>query len=99
LAQHGIVRYGMSYVPMDETWFARFADLSGRAFLVYHVTNTRDKIGGWMSKWPSISGIICAGPAVQSAYRIVIWAEPSINILEGIWESVCTRAFAGGSVK
>lgn len=41
----GIVRYGMAYVPMDETLARAVVDLSGRAFFVYHVTNTRSRIG------------------------------------------------------
>ena len=41
----GIVRYGAAYVPMDETLARAVVDLSGRYFLVYNVTNTRDKVG------------------------------------------------------
>jgi imidazoleglycerol-phosphate dehydratase len=41
----GIVRYGVSYVPMDETLARAVVDLSGRSYLVYHVHNTRDKVG------------------------------------------------------
>ena len=43
--KQGIVRYGAAYVPMDETLARAVVDLSGRYFLVYHVANTRDKIG------------------------------------------------------
>lgn len=41
----GIVRYGSAYVPMDETLARAVVDLSGRYFLIYNVTNTRDKVG------------------------------------------------------
>lgn len=41
----GIVRYGVAYVPMDETLARAVVDLSGRFYLVYQVHNTRDKIG------------------------------------------------------
>lgn len=41
----GIVRYGSAYVPMDETLARTVVDLSGRYFLVYKVTNTRNKVG------------------------------------------------------
>ncbi len=43
--KRGIVRYGAAYVPMDETLARAVVDLSGRAYLVHRVTNTRDKIG------------------------------------------------------
>lgn len=41
----GIVRYGVAYVPMDETLARAVVDLSGRAFFVYHVVNIRPRIG------------------------------------------------------
>jgi imidazoleglycerol-phosphate dehydratase len=41
----GIVRYGVAYVPMDETLARAVVDLSGRSYLVYKVQNTRDKVG------------------------------------------------------
>jgi len=41
----GIVRFGIAYVPMDETLARAVVDLSGRAFTVYHVQAVRDRIG------------------------------------------------------
>ena len=41
----GIVRFGAAYVPMDETLARAVVDLSGRAFVVYRVANTRERIG------------------------------------------------------
>ncbi|HKQ07294.1 MAG TPA: imidazoleglycerol-phosphate dehydratase HisB [Blastocatellia bacterium] len=41
----GIERYGVAYVPMDEALARAVVDLSGRAFFVYRVTNTRQRIG------------------------------------------------------
>jgi imidazoleglycerol-phosphate dehydratase len=43
--KEGIVRYGVAYVPMDETLARAVVDLSGRSYLVYHVHNTRDRVG------------------------------------------------------
>jgi imidazoleglycerol-phosphate dehydratase len=43
--KRGIVRFGISYVPMDETLARAVVDLSGRAYLVYRVANTRDRVG------------------------------------------------------
>ncbi len=43
--KQGIVRYGHSYVPMDETLARAVVDLSGRYFLVYNVENTRPQVG------------------------------------------------------
>jgi imidazoleglycerol-phosphate dehydratase len=41
----GIVRYGVAYVPMDETLARAVVDLSGRSYLIYKVQNTRDRVG------------------------------------------------------
>jgi imidazoleglycerol-phosphate dehydratase len=43
--KRGIARYGAAYVPMDETLARAVVDLSGRAYCVQRVTNTREKIG------------------------------------------------------
>lgn len=41
----GIARYGMSYVPMDESLARCVVDLSGRAVLVFHAEFNRKKVG------------------------------------------------------
>jgi imidazoleglycerol-phosphate dehydratase len=41
----GIERYGVAYVPMDEALVRTVVDLSGRAFYVYRVANSRQRIG------------------------------------------------------
>ena len=41
----GIMRFGASYVPMDETLVRAVVDLSGRAFIVYRVANVRHQVG------------------------------------------------------
>jgi imidazoleglycerol-phosphate dehydratase len=41
----GIARYGIAYLPMDETLTRVALDVSGRPFLVWNVAFTRSKIG------------------------------------------------------
>lgn len=41
----GIRRYGQATIPMDETLAAVAADISGRPYLVYHVSLPKVKIG------------------------------------------------------
>ena len=43
--KQGIRRYGQATVPMDETLASVAVDLSGRPFIVYHVTLPKVKIG------------------------------------------------------
>jgi len=44
--KEGISRYGMSYVPMDETLARAVVDLSGRAYLVCKARFRQDQMGG-----------------------------------------------------
>lgn len=46
----GITRFGSAYVPMDETLARAVVDLSGRAYLVYRVENTRERIGAFSTE-------------------------------------------------
>lgn len=41
----GISRYGNCYLPMDEALVHSCLDISGRAFLVFHVSLPRDRVG------------------------------------------------------
>ncbi|WP_088006258.1 imidazoleglycerol-phosphate dehydratase HisB [Indiicoccus explosivorum] len=41
----GIRRYGVSYVPMDETLTRTVVDISGRPFFVYDAVISREKVG------------------------------------------------------
>jgi imidazoleglycerol-phosphate dehydratase len=43
----GIVRYGHSYVPLDEALSRVVVDFSGRPGLQYHVPYTRAQVGGF----------------------------------------------------
>jgi imidazoleglycerol-phosphate dehydratase len=41
----GITRYGMAYIPMDETLTRVVVDLSNRPYVVWNVEFKRDKVG------------------------------------------------------
>lgn len=43
--KRGIRRYGQALVPMDEALVEAAIDISGRPFLVWNATFTRDKVG------------------------------------------------------
>jgi len=45
--KHGVVRYGSSYLPMDEALLHAAVDLSGRAYLVFNVPVARAKVAGF----------------------------------------------------
>jgi len=43
--KQGITRYGIAYLPMDETLTRVAIDVSGRPYLIWNVAFTRSKIG------------------------------------------------------
>jgi imidazoleglycerol-phosphate dehydratase len=45
--KRGIVRYGASYLPMDEALIHAAVDISGRPFLVFNVPLQRTRIGSF----------------------------------------------------
>jgi imidazoleglycerol-phosphate dehydratase len=45
--KRGIVRYGSSYLPMDEALLHAAVDISGRPFLVFNVPLARARIAGF----------------------------------------------------
>jgi len=85
--KHGIVRYGVSYVPMDETLVRAVCDLSGRAFLVYHVTNTRDKIGNFDVEMAEHFWHSFAQAAQCNLHIELLYGRNQHHILEGIWKA------------
>ncbi len=71
--KRGIVRYGVSYVPMDETLARAVVDLSGRAYFVYRVENTRDRIGELDTElvehfWRSFAGEVRCNLHIELLY-------------------------------
>lgn len=83
----GIVRYGMSYVPMDETLARAVIDLSGRAFFVYRVQNTRERIGDLSVElvehfWRSFAGELKCNLHIE-----VLYGANQHHIIEAVFKS------------
>jgi imidazoleglycerol-phosphate dehydratase len=91
--KRGIVRYGVSYVPMDETLVRAVCDLSGRAYLVYHVTNTRDKIGNFDVEMAEHFWHSFAEAARCNLHIELLYGRNQHHILEGIWKA-CSKALS-----
>lgn len=83
----GIERYGVAYVPMDETLVRTVVDLSGRAYLVYNATPIRPIIGTFAVElaehfWHSFSDSIRANIHIE-----LIYGRNQHHILEAIFKS------------
>lgn len=83
----GIERYGVAYVPMDETLVRSVVDLSGRAFLVYKAEPVRPTIGTFAVElsehfWHSFSDSIRATIHIE-----LLYGRNQHHILEAIFKS------------
>lgn len=84
----GIVRYGAAYVPMDETLARTVVDLSGRAFFVYRVQNTRERIGDLSVElvehfWRSFAGEVKCNLHIE-----ILYGANQHHIIEAVFKSV-----------
>lgn len=83
----GIVRYGSAYVPMDETLARAVVDLSGRYFLIYKVTNTRDKVGSFSVELAEHFWHSFAEHCRCNLHIEVLYGHNQHHILEAVFKS------------
>lgn len=86
--KQGIVRYGMSYVPMDETLARAVIDLSGRYYLIYNVTNTRDTVGTFSVELAEHFWHSFAEHCKCNLHIELLYGRNQHHILEAIFKSV-----------
>ena len=83
----GIVRFGAAFVPMDETLARTVVDLSGRAFTVYRVPKSRDRIGELDVElvehfWRSFAGEVRCNLHIE-----LLYGANQHHILEAVFKS------------
>ena len=94
--KQGIVRFGASYVPMDETLARSVVDLSGRAFIVYRVQNTRERISDLAVEmvehfWRSFAGEVKCNLHIE-----VFYGANQHHMIEAVFKSAA-RSLAEAS--
>lgn len=94
--KRGIVRFGAAYVPMDETLARSVVDLSGRAYLVYHVKNTRSKIGSFATELAEHFWHSFAEHCQCNLHVEVFYGRNQHHILEAVFKATA-RALAQAS--
>ena len=92
--KHGIVRFGAAYVPMHETLVRSVVDLSGRAYLVYHVPAVRPRIGELEVElvehfWRSFSG-----EAHCNLHIELLYGSNQHHIIEAVFKSAAKACSA-----
>ena len=83
----GIVRFGAAYVPMDETLARTVVDLSGRAFTIYRVPKSRDRIGELDVElvehfWRSFAGEVRCNLHIE-----LLYGANQHHVLEAVFKS------------
>lgn len=94
----GIVRFGAAYVPMDETLARTVVDLSGRAFTVYRVPKSRDRIGELDVElvehfWRSFAGEVRCNLHIE-----LLYGANQHHILEAVFKSAARALSAATRV-
>jgi len=89
----GISRFGSAYVPMDETLARAVVDLSGRAFLVYQVRNTRQRIGTFATELAEHFWHSFAEHCKCNLHIEVFYGRNQHHIIEAVFKSTA-RALA-----
>jgi imidazoleglycerol-phosphate dehydratase len=92
----GIERFGTAYVPMDETLARAVVDLSGRAFVVYKVSNPRSWIGELDVELVEHFWRSFAGEARCNLHVEVFYGANQHHILEAVFKSV-SRALSAAT--
>lgn len=94
----GIVRYGMALVPMDETLARAVVDLSGRSFLVYRVTNTREKVGTFSVEMAEHFWHSFAEHCKCNLHLEVLYGKNQHHLIEGVFKAA-TRALSQAAAR
>ena len=92
-SKQGIVRYGHSYVPMDETLARAVVDLSGRYFLVYNVENTRQQVGTFSVELAEHFWHSFAEHCKCNLHIEVLYGKNQHHIIESVFKAA-TRALS-----
>jgi imidazoleglycerol-phosphate dehydratase len=92
----GIERYGVSYVPMDETLVRSVVDLSGRPFLIYRAEVVRPTIGSFAVElaehfWHSFTDAVRANIHIE-----LLYGRNQHHILEATFKATA-RALAAAT--
>ncbi|AHM56707.1 imidazoleglycerol-phosphate dehydratase HisB [Peptoclostridium acidaminophilum DSM 3953] len=86
--KRGIVRYGHSYVPMDETLARSVVDLGGRPYLAFDYKFERDKVGSFDTELVKEFLTGFSNSLACNIHIDVIRGENTHHIIEAIFKSL-----------
>lgn len=86
--KRGIVRYGSTILPMDESLILSAVDISGRGFLVYNLDIPTEKVGDFDTELCEEFWIAFARNANLTLHLMQLEGKNSHHIIEGAFKSV-----------
>jgi imidazoleglycerol-phosphate dehydratase len=86
-AKESIKRYGVSYVPMDETLARTVLDLGGRPFIVYEVAAASEKSGEMDTQLAEEFFRAVAFNSGMNLHINVLYGNNNHHILEAVFKS------------
>ena len=84
----GVIRYGSTILPMDESLILSAADLSGRGLLVYDLSIPAEKVGTFDTELPEEFFRALAHNAGMTLHIRQLSGGNSHHIIEGAFKSV-----------
>jgi imidazoleglycerol-phosphate dehydratase len=85
--KQGIVRYGSKTLPMEETLVTSALDLSGRAWFVYRVAFTTERIGDFDTELVETFWQALAANALMNLHLVVHHGSNSHHVAEALFKS------------
>lgn len=82
----GITRYATQFLPMDESLCRISIDISGRSYLVWNVTLTREYIGDFETEMLKEFFIAFTNNAAMTIHVTNLYGENNHHIVEGIFK-------------
>ncbi|QQY07861.1 MAG: imidazoleglycerol-phosphate dehydratase HisB [Candidatus Xiphinematobacter sp.] len=97
-SKSGLVRYGCSYIPMDEALVRSVVDISGRSLLVYHAPLEVEGIGSFSFQLVEEFLRAFSTHAALTLHVEVLCGRNSHHMAEGIFKSLARALSAATSL-
>ena len=86
--KEGINRYGLSFMPMDESLARVVVDLSGRSYLIYDIDFTREFLGDMETEMFEEFFVALANNAKMNLHIKSEYGQNNHHIIEGVFKGL-----------
>ncbi|ALJ56453.1 Imidazoleglycerol-phosphate dehydratase [Candidatus Xiphinematobacter sp. Idaho Grape] len=97
-SKSGVMRYGCSYIPMDEALIRSVVDISGRPLLIYHAPFGAEGIGSFSFQLVGEFLRAFSTHAALTLHTAILYGRNSHHMVEGIFKSLAQALAAATSL-